>query len=132
MRITSSVMRRSVRLPSARLHSSSTARTIARTAIGPRDPLNPAAIMIVEAALCALVALVQHLPSARAAPIIPSHTMWIVAGAWLALAAGVAVVRLAGASFAARRRHAEQDGDLFTAVLVIAVLFAVSMAAGAL
>lgn len=130
MRITPSVMRRVEPLPSARVRTASTARAIARTALGTVDPLNPTAIMLVEAVLCGLVAILQHLPSSRAAP---NNAMWVVAGAWLALAAGVAVIRLAGAAaFGARRRHVEKDGDLFTAVLLIAMLFAVSMAAGVL
>jgi uncharacterized membrane protein YozB (DUF420 family) len=128
MRITSSVMRREP-LPTARVQSASAARRIASTALGTADPLNPIAIMIVEAVLCALVAILQHLPSARGAP---GNAMWVVAGAWLAIAVGVAVARLAGAAFSVRRRHVEQDGDLFTAVLLIAMLFAVSMAAGVL
>ena len=129
MRITSSVMRRA-ELPSARVRGASTLRSVARTALGTADPLNPIAIMVVEAVLSGLVAILQHLPSSRAAP---SNAMWIVAGAWLALAVGVAVARLAGAAaFGTRRRHVEKDGDLFTAVLLIAALFAVSMAAGAL
>ncbi|MEP6859319.1 MAG: hypothetical protein ABJE66_01780 [Deltaproteobacteria bacterium] len=105
-------------------------RAIAATAFGTADPLNPTVIMLVEAALCALVALLQHLPSARDAP---SNAMWFVTGGWLVLAAGVTVIRLAGAAaFGARRRHVEKDGDLFTALLLIAALFAVSLAAGAL
>lgn len=119
-----------MQLPHARVRSASSARVIASTALGVIDPLNPTVIMLVEAALCALVAVMQHLPSPRGAP---SNAMWIVAGAWFALALGVAVVRLAGAAaFGARRRHVEKDGDLFTALLLIAALFAVSMAAGAL
>jgi hypothetical protein len=121
---------RRAELPPARVRRVSTLRSFARTALGAADPLNPTAIMLVEAVLSGLVALLQHLPSSRATP---NNAMWIVAGVWLALAVGVAVVRLAGAAaFGARRRHAEKDGDLFTAVLVIAALFAVSMAAGAL
>jgi hypothetical protein len=87
-------------------------------------------ITVVEAALCALVAILQHLPSARGAP---SNTMWFVAGGWAVLAVGIAVIRLAGAdAFATRHRHVEKDGDLFTALLLIAALFAISLAAGAI
>ena len=129
MRITPSVMRRA-ELPHARVRGASSLRVVASTAFGASDPLNPIVVMLAEAALCALVAIMQHLPSSRAAP---TSAMWIVAGAWFALALGVAVVRLAGAAaFGARRRHVEKDGDLFTALLLIAVLFAVSMAVGAL
>jgi len=103
---------------------------IASTALGTTDPLNPTVVMLVEAVLCALVAIMKHLPSSRGAP---SNAMWIVAGAWLALAVGVAVARLAGAvMFGARRRHVEKDGDFFTAVLLVAALLAMSLAAGAL
>lgn len=126
MRITSSVIRREP-LPRARLRSGSTLRAIA---FGTNDPLNPTVITVAEATLCGLVAILQHLPSSRGAP---TNTMWIVAGVWLALAGGIAVVRLAGvAAFGARRRHVEKDGDFFTALLLIAALFAMSMAAGAL
>jgi hypothetical protein len=105
-------------------------RAIAGTAFGTADPLNPTVITVVEAALCALVAILQHLPSARGAP---SNTMWFVAGAWAVLAVGITVIRLAGATaFGTRRRHVEKDGDLFTALLLIAALFAISLAAGAL
>ncbi|HET9989740.1 MAG TPA: hypothetical protein VFQ65_14510 [Kofleriaceae bacterium] len=121
---------RRAELPTARVRAASTARAIASAALGTADPLNPIAIMLVEAVLSGLVAILQHLPSSRAAP---NNAMWIVAGAWLALAVSVAVVRLAGAvALGTRRRHVEKDGDLFTAVLLIAALFAVSMAAGAL
>ena len=119
-----------MQLPHARVRSASPAREIASTALGTLDPLTTTENMLLEAALCALVAAMQHLPSSRGAP---PNTMWIVAGVWLALAGGIAVVRLAGvAAFGARRRHVEKDGDLFTALLLIAALFAVSMAAGAL
>jgi hypothetical protein len=123
MRVTSSV-------PHARVRSASTVRALAATAFGTADPLNPTVIMVVEAALCALVAMLQHLPSTRGAP---SNTLWFVAAAWGALAVGVTVIRLGGAAaFGARRRHVEKDGDLFTALLLIAALFAISLAAGAL
>ena len=119
-----------MQLPHARVRSASSVRVLAGTALGTTDPLNPTMIMLVEAALCAVVAIMKHLPSSRGAP---SNAMWVVAGAWLALAAGLAVVRLAGAAaFGARRRHVEKDGDFFTAVLLVAALFAVSLAAGAL
>jgi hypothetical protein len=123
-------MRRAEPLPHARLRSASTIRAIAGTAFGTADPLNPTVITLVEAALCAVVAMLQHLPSPRAAP---SNAMWFVAGAWGVLAAGITVIRLAGATaFGARHRHVEKDGDLFTAILLIAALFAMSLAAGAL
>jgi len=129
MRITSSVMR-PAELPRARVRGAHSLRAIVRIAFGASDPLNPVVVMLAEAALCALVAIMQHLPSSRGAP---SNVMWIVAAAWFVLALGVAVVRLAGAAaFGARRRHVEKDGDLFTALLLIAALFAMSMAAGAL
>jgi hypothetical protein len=123
-------MRRVEPLPHARVRSASTARALAATAFGTADPLNPTVIMVVEAALCALVAALQHLPSARGAP---SNMLWFVAAAWGALAVGVTAIRLGGAAaFGARRRHVEKDGDLFTAILLIAALFAISLAAGAL
>lgn len=123
-------MRRVEPLPQARVRSASTARALAATAFGTADPLNPTVIMVVEAALCALVAALQHLPSSRGAP---DNTMWIVAGVWLALAVGLSVVRLAGvAAFGVRHRHVEKDGDFFTALLLVAALLAMSMAAGAL
>jgi hypothetical protein len=63
-------------LPHARVRSASTARAIAGTAFGTADPLNPTVIMLAEAALCAIVAILQHLPSsARGAP---SNMMWYV------------------------------------------------------
>lgn len=112
------------------MRSASTLRAIAGTAFGTADPLNPTVIMLAEAVLCALVALMQHLPSVRGAP---SNMMWFVAAAWGVLAVGVSVIRLGGAAaFGARRRHVEKDGDLFTSILLIAALFAISLAAGAL
>jgi len=105
-------------------------QAIASTAFGTTDPLNPVVVMLAEAVLCALVAIAQHFPSSHG---VRSNAMWIVAGAWCALAAGVAIARLAGAAaFGARRRHVEKDGDFFTALLLVAAMFAVSMAAGAL
>jgi hypothetical protein len=119
-----------MQLPHARVRSASSMRVFAGTALGTADPLNPTVIMLAEAALCALVAILQHLPSSRGAP---SNSLWVVAGAWAGLAVGLSVIRLAGATaFGARRRHVEKDGDLFTALLLIAALFAISLAVGAL